>query len=123
MNEPRARRARVVAMRSAGLLFREIADELGISPGRAAALYHQGIADPRPAVPLEEVTSATAIEDLPIGRRARETLTRYGVPLADLIERDRAALEVDLLQLQNCNRRALIEIVAVLDACARAAGS
>ncbi len=68
-------------------------------------------------MPIAEVTATTPIAELPIGKGAREALLGYGVPLAQLVFRDREALRSELLRRPTCNRRALAEIETALDAC------
>lgn len=117
MDDAKARRALVVALRNDGLLFREIADRLAISSSRAAQLYHKGVEDEAAPKPVYEFTLETPIDNLPIDARSRAALLSYGVPLSDLIHRDRLILCTDMLRLPNCNRRAWNEIERILDAC------
>lgn len=117
MDDQKARWARIVAMRDAGATFTAIGNEFGVTPGRAGMLYRRGLKEAEPHMPIGEVTVSTPIADLPIGRDARAALLRYAVPLAELVQRERAALQSEILRLPTCNRRALIEIEAVLDAC------
>ena len=117
MIDLKTRWARIVATRDAGTPFTEIGEAFGITPGRARILYRRGVKEAEPRIPMHDVSVTTPIADLPIGKDARAALLRYGVPLADLAHRERQTLQPELLQLPNCNRRALIEIEAVLDAC------
>jgi orotate phosphoribosyltransferase-like protein len=117
MSDVKARRARVFALRQQGLVFREIGEKLGISTSRATQLYHKGVEDAAALRSIKDFTVETPVELLPIRPQAREVLLRYGVPLSDLILRDRVALSADMLRLPNCNRRTWNEIEAVLDQC------
>jgi orotate phosphoribosyltransferase-like protein len=52
-----ARRARALAMRNSGLTFKEIADKLGVSRGRAEQLVNRAIRDAAVAQQTAEAVS------------------------------------------------------------------
>ncbi|MEO7688338.1 MAG: hypothetical protein ABIS51_03560 [Sphingomonas sp.] len=117
MDEQKARWARIVAMRDAGATFSAIGQAFSITRGRAGVLYRRGLKEAEPRMPIDKVTATTPIANLPVGKDARTALLHYGLPLAELMDRDRHKLHPELLRLPTCNSRALREIEAVLDAC------
>ncbi len=121
MTEGKERRAQVVALRRGGHSFREIGDKLGISASRAGQLYNKGVGETAGPPSEEDYSVDTPFAKLPIGPQSRAALELYGVPLSELVRRERRALCADMLRLPQCNRRAWTEIEGVLDRCVQVA--
>ena len=112
---PKARRADIVLARRRGETFRLIGESRGISRGRAAVLYKQGLKDEEDAPPPGPVTLATAGGDLPVSRRARAVIAPLGLSLGEMLAMPLSELSVLILREPNGNRRVPNEVIAYLE--------
>ncbi|WP_448140366.1 hypothetical protein [Sphingopyxis fribergensis] len=115
--EHHERLLRVRQLRESGLIYREIAEALGISPARLSQLRPQVDRLPHtdPLLAMDDVTLRSELAYLPLSRRARAILaaTAYRT-VGDLVEAAGRSLRAD--RLPGCDPRSLREIQAFLRA-------
>lgn len=115
--EHHERLLRVRELRQSGLIYREIAEALGISPARLSQLRPQVDRLPHtdPLLTMDDVTLRSELAYLPLSRRARAILaaTAYRT-VGDLVEAAGRSLRTD--RLPGCDPRSLREIQAFVNA-------
>lgn len=111
---PKERRADIVRARRAGQTFRAIAEERGISRSRVAALYARGLRDECDAPPSGPVTQTSNGAELPISRRARDSVTTLGLNLGQLLALPATDLRVSILRQPSGSKRVVNEVEAYL---------